>query len=303
MNLRSLLLAFVSSTVWLAAQHGESFSADWAKAKERAAASSKDLLVLFTGSDWCAPCIRLTEEVFRTEAFLQRATASYELVVVDSPRQEGLLAAATVAQNEVLKADFAVNSWPVVFLCDADGRPYARTEDYRPGGPEAYLQHLSDLQANKAKRDAFLVRAEAAKGAERAKLLDAALACCGRLPTAPLAAWIDALLAADPTDESRLAAKWRTMRATDGLELALPVLGKAGKWRELVAEIDRYLAEQEPEAWMRQKALYWKGMGHFQLGEAESAKASFEASVLLGTESEFGRRSQGMLERAARTKG
>ena len=73
MNLKSLLktgaalLAVYGSGIAFAG--GEGWSSDFAAAKKEAAASNKDLLVDFTGSDWCGWCIKLDKEVFSQEPF------------------------------------------------------------------------------------------------------------------------------------------------------------------------------------------------------------------------------------------
>ena len=42
---------------------------DYAAAKIKAAAEQKPLLLEFTGSDWCPPCMRLNKEVFSQKVF------------------------------------------------------------------------------------------------------------------------------------------------------------------------------------------------------------------------------------------
>ena len=58
----------VTSACLLAA--GDGWMTDFDEAKKEAEAGKKDLLMDFTGSDWCGWCIRLKEEVFSKEAFI-----------------------------------------------------------------------------------------------------------------------------------------------------------------------------------------------------------------------------------------
>lgn len=292
-----LLLATLSPRAL--AQHGDAWTSDFDGALARAEKHGKDVLVTFTGSDWCAPCKQLAKEVFTVEAFTNVAGERYELVVIDSPRKAGALDDATKAKNEALRERFAVNSWPTVFLVDASGRPFARTKDYRPGGPAAYLEHLQGLQAAKATRDAALAKAKASKGAARASLLDEALRACGEfVPIGPYEAIVDDLLAADPKDETGVAARWRARRASDALEVELPKLGQAGKWQEFVDRIDAFLKEHKPDAAVRQKTLYWHGVGLLRLGDKKRAAQSLQEAVSLGAEAEYGVRSKELLPRA-----
>ena len=50
---------------------------DAAQASKIAKEQNKDLLLLFTGSDWCPPCMKLEEEVFSQADFLQEAQQQF----------------------------------------------------------------------------------------------------------------------------------------------------------------------------------------------------------------------------------
>lgn len=131
-------------------------------AKAQAAESNLDILIDFTGSDWCGWCIKLHDEVFATERWKQAAPKNFVLLVLDYPRKTKLSEEQT-AHNDALRKQFAVRGYPTVFLCDASGKPYART-GYKRGGAEAYLQHLDTLRDQKSQRDTLLEAANAAEG-------------------------------------------------------------------------------------------------------------------------------------------
>ncbi|RYY17285.1 MAG: thioredoxin family protein, partial [Chitinophagaceae bacterium] len=54
----------------------------------RRIATEKNQLILlnFSGSDWCGPCIRMEKEIFSNEAFLKMADANLVLLNADFPR-------------------------------------------------------------------------------------------------------------------------------------------------------------------------------------------------------------------------
>jgi thiol-disulfide isomerase/thioredoxin len=56
------------------------------EAKQLAKKEHKYILLNFSGSDWCGPCIRLHKEILETEAFLKFANNSLILVNADFPR-------------------------------------------------------------------------------------------------------------------------------------------------------------------------------------------------------------------------
>ena len=48
---------------------GEGWGNDFAEAQKTAKAENKLILLNFSGSDWCGPCIQLKKEVFESETF------------------------------------------------------------------------------------------------------------------------------------------------------------------------------------------------------------------------------------------
>ena len=62
---------------------------DFEAAKALAAKEKKDLLIDFTGSDWCGWCIKLRKEVFDKPAFAV-AAKDYIFVELDYPQQKKL---------------------------------------------------------------------------------------------------------------------------------------------------------------------------------------------------------------------
>ena len=63
----------------------EGWSTDLEKAFAQAKAEKKSVLVEFTGSDWCPPCIAMRKNVFSTKEFVDGAAKKYILVELDFP--------------------------------------------------------------------------------------------------------------------------------------------------------------------------------------------------------------------------
>ena len=141
LKLSSLLAALLISPLYGAGNWHTDFEA----AKKMAEQEGKDLLVNFTGSDWCGWCIKLRKEAFDQEAFRKGAKDLFVLVELDFPRDRSKLSKETREQNEQLKNRFEIRGFPTILLCDAQGRPYART-GYQPGGGTNYVDHLASLK-------------------------------------------------------------------------------------------------------------------------------------------------------------
>jgi thioredoxin-related protein len=140
---------------WSAATAEITWYEDFEAAQKVAREQKKDLLIDFSGSDWCVWCQRLDQEVFDQEAFGKEAGKSFVFVKLDFPRRTEQ-PAAIKKQNEALRAKFkqayGFPGYPTVYLAGADGVAYART-GYLRGGPDAYLKHLDFLRTARPLED------------------------------------------------------------------------------------------------------------------------------------------------------
>lgn len=117
---------------------------DMEAAKKQAANEGKQILVNFTGSDWCAWCAVLEREVFSQKEFLDAAKDKFVLVFIDSPQDKSLLSESAKSQNKKLVNDYGIRGFPTVLVLDAGGKLIAKT-GYMRGGAKAYLKHLEAL--------------------------------------------------------------------------------------------------------------------------------------------------------------
>lgn len=126
---------------------GEGWVADFDEAAAMARKEGKNLLVDFTGSDWCGWCIRLHKEVFDHESWSSAVHKDYILVALDFPRGEDAKALVpNPERNQELSEMYGVQGFPTILLMTPDGDVFGRT-GYEAGGPEAYLAHMADLKA------------------------------------------------------------------------------------------------------------------------------------------------------------
>lgn len=123
----------------------EGWVADYDAALALAQETNKDILVDFTGSDWCGWCIRLDNEVFSMDAFKAFADERYVLCALDFPNgEEALAKVPSIERNEEVRDLFDVQGFPTILLMTKDGEVYAQT-GYQAGGPEAYVTHLTEI--------------------------------------------------------------------------------------------------------------------------------------------------------------
>ena len=142
----------IASTTTATPRHASTDETPWVSdydaAVKIAKREGKDLLIDFTGSDWCSWCIKLHDEVFSKEAFLAYATENYVLVALDFPHKEAAKSRVpNPDRNQELAQMYEISGFPTVLLMTADGDLFGRT-GYAPGGPEAYVKHLQELRTN-----------------------------------------------------------------------------------------------------------------------------------------------------------
>ncbi|MBC8289358.1 MAG: thioredoxin fold domain-containing protein [Planctomycetes bacterium] len=185
---------------------------DFEQAKKQAAEENKTILLDFTGSDWCPPCIALHDEVFKFKEFEEYAQEHFVLVMLDFPRRSQL-PPEQQEHNDALAEEYNVVQFPTIILADAEGKPFA-TSGYQPGGVEPYSELLDELLKARATRDKEFAAAEKNEGLEKAKHLSAGLLA---MDTDIMFAWyqpqIDQVLELDAKDEGGLKTKFEDLIA------------------------------------------------------------------------------------------
>ncbi|MCF7974409.1 MAG: thioredoxin family protein [Phycisphaerae bacterium] len=128
---------------------------DYEVAKAKAKAQKKDLLIDFTGSDWCIWCIRLDNAVFSKEYFKKQAPADFVFLKLDFPQKKAQ-SKELAAQNKRLSDEFSKNhgfrGFPTIYLADPTGTPYGQT-GYQDMTPEQYVTHLKSIKQEHLKKE------------------------------------------------------------------------------------------------------------------------------------------------------
>ncbi len=153
--LRGAVLA-LSSFSWVQAQTSPvpAGTLTWADslpaALAQAKASQRPVLAVFSGSDWCKPCMQLKQEVFDQPEFARFAQDKFVLARFDFPRnKKNALSKEQTRQSEEAAAQLnKEGAFPAVVLLSPEGKVLART-GYRPGGAAAYNAYLTQLLAKK----------------------------------------------------------------------------------------------------------------------------------------------------------
>jgi thioredoxin-related protein len=133
-----MMMIFSAGTTWLG---------DFSAAKKEAVDEHKLILINFSGSDWCGPCIRLRKEILESQTFENYATGHLVLVRADFPRQKkNQLSKGQVKLNEALADKYnAEGKFPFTLLVDENGK-VLKTWDGFPGvSPDEFVSQVNSI--------------------------------------------------------------------------------------------------------------------------------------------------------------
>ena len=106
---------------------------DFAEAKAKSAEEGKPILMEFTGSDWCPPCMALHDNVLTSDVFKQQIPEKFILLKLDNPRDKSKQTPEEIAQYKKLSAEYKVEGVPTIIVADATGKEQHRQVGYSRG--------------------------------------------------------------------------------------------------------------------------------------------------------------------------
>ncbi|HEY4935675.1 MAG TPA: thioredoxin family protein [Puia sp.] len=106
--------------------------------------SHKYILLNFSGSDWCGPCIRLKKEFFESDIFKTMADSELVLVNADFPRNKRNQPSVDQQKINDGMADRynAKGIFPYTLLLNADGKILGTWEGLPNETPENFIQDI-----------------------------------------------------------------------------------------------------------------------------------------------------------------
>ena len=117
------------------------------KAKEIAKQKHLLILVNFSGSDWCGPCIRMRKEIFDNPIFTAMADSSLVMVNADFPRnKKNQLEKSVQQQNDMLADKYnAGGAFPLTVLLDENGTVIKTWDGLPKADAAAFAQQIKSI--------------------------------------------------------------------------------------------------------------------------------------------------------------
>ncbi len=124
----------------------QEWQTDLNKAKELAIEKNRNIVLVFQGSDWCAPCIKLEQNIWSSEEFKNYAKDHFVMLLADFPRRKkNQLAAEQQKKNKELAEKYNPQGYfPYIVVLDKNGKVLGST-GYKKGGPQEYIDLLSSF--------------------------------------------------------------------------------------------------------------------------------------------------------------
>lgn len=116
------------------------------EAKGIASENNQRIVLVFQGSDWCAPCIKLDKEVWSTETFQTLAKDNFVMLQADFPkRKRNKLTPELQEHNNKLAEKYNPNGYfPFVVVLNQEGKVIG-SSGYEKTTPEKYFNKLNSF--------------------------------------------------------------------------------------------------------------------------------------------------------------
>ena len=139
--MRKLLLLFALAISNFAVS--QEWQTNFEEAKKIATEQDKNVVIVFSGSDWCAPCIKLDKNIWQSEAFKKEAAAEWIVVRADFPRKKANeLSKEQTDHNRKLAEKFNLEgSIPLVVILDKNGKVLGKM-GFKNVSPEEYIKMI-----------------------------------------------------------------------------------------------------------------------------------------------------------------
>jgi thioredoxin-related protein len=142
--MKKIILALIVMIIGINTTIAQEWQTDINVAKEIATKENMPIILVFQGSDWCAPCIKLDREIWSTDTFKKYAKEHYVMLKADFPRRKkNTLSETQTKKNAQLAEKYNKQGFfPFVVVLDSNGKVLGENS-YKKTTPENYIKELN----------------------------------------------------------------------------------------------------------------------------------------------------------------
>jgi thioredoxin-related protein len=109
--------------------NAQNWESDWSAAAALAKQNQQNVVLVFSGSDWCAPCIKLDKSIWQSPEFQEYAKDHWTMLRADFPRKKAnQLSEDQKSKNAQLAEKYNKNGYfPLVLVLDPNGNILGQT--------------------------------------------------------------------------------------------------------------------------------------------------------------------------------
>ena len=127
-----------------------SYSQDWQTSYEtsliKAKNENKKIILVFQGSDWCGPCIKLSQEIWSSDYFINYSNKKFVMLQADFPRKKkNFLSDEQQKSNNLLAEKYNPNGYfPFVVIIDKNENLLGEM-GYKKTTPENFIKIIESF--------------------------------------------------------------------------------------------------------------------------------------------------------------
>ncbi|AFL80144.1 Protein of unknown function, DUF255 [Aequorivita sublithincola DSM 14238] len=140
--MKKIVLLF-AAIVFSATLSAQEWQTDFETAKQISSEENHPIILVFQGSDWCAPCIKLDREIWNTDEFKNYSKDHFVMLQADFPRKKmNALPDEQQQKNNQLAEKYNKQGYfPFVVVLDKDGTVLGEA-GYEKTSPKVYIDKL-----------------------------------------------------------------------------------------------------------------------------------------------------------------
>jgi thioredoxin-related protein len=126
--------------------YSQEWKTDFEVAKNEASTQNKTILLVFSGSDWCGPCIKLDRDIWQSAEFKEFAKNNLIIERADFPKKkQNQLAPELKKKNQDLAEKYNKDGlFPLVVILDKNGKVLGKT-GFKNVSPHEYINLIKSF--------------------------------------------------------------------------------------------------------------------------------------------------------------